>query len=71
MNDNFIGWAGVSCVIAPFILGGAFELYQLGITHGKQSFDCPKAEAGEVAKIIYPDGTVKCPDYAKRIKRSK
>lgn len=69
--DNLQGWLKVSLILSLFLAAGLAELYQKGVQAGKASFDCPKASAGAVAKIVYPNGTIKCPDYAKRIKREK
>lgn len=69
--DNLQGWLKVSLILSFFLTAGLAELYQKGVQAGKASFDCPKASAGAVAKIVYPNGTIKCPDYAKRVKENK
>lgn len=70
-TDNLRGWLEVSLILSIFLATGLTELYQKGVQAGKASFDCPKATAGEVAKIVYANGTVKCPDFARRSNNGK
>ena len=68
-----MGYFLLTCAFLAIIAAVGLICYNKGFNDGRTqtraSFECPPGEAGEVAKIIYPNGTVKCPDYNKKILR--